>query len=404
MKYLSKPVAIFTIPALLVLGAIGFSFSANLNAQTAEPAGTYPADHIIRITALLEFDGKPVVVNELVTCLAEGAGGSTSGRQFLSFDIGRLRVAVETPDGGMISFSTRRSFCYAYGVTWGGNETEFTVPEGWTPVLTWYDKRDPREMSEGIQYISETALTAENGRLRIIEDFAITIPEHPFSEALLADAEAQAIDRDFMLGLSKEEWRAPREIGTMIEITEDMWRNPSLQYIRPSIHDNHDRDPLPLIDFLESLGEGEGVIALPYFTNDTDREPFLSDAIWSMIYAFHTGRSATKTDYLEFGIPKANAERFGLLVSERSAERYSNRTLALGGYNARIPWMCEGNIASPDFDNPGLVHMYFPRCTHPNNLNRLVWPDAGDVVNWNQNYGSLFFDYSNKSLWVYSWH
>lgn len=111
---MKKAIALPLVAALLIGGLLlaGYVQLTPATGQPApEPAGTYPADHIIRITAKLEFDGKPVVVDELVTCLAEGAGGSTSGRQFLSFQPNRIRVAVDTPDGGMIMFSTRRSFC-----------------------------------------------------------------------------------------------------------------------------------------------------------------------------------------------------------------------------------------------------------------------------------------------------
>jgi len=55
-------------------------------------------------------------------------------------------------------------------------------------------------MIEGIWCISETALNAQNIRLKIIENFAISIPEHPLSNALLAEAEAQAVERDYCLG------------------------------------------------------------------------------------------------------------------------------------------------------------------------------------------------------------
>ncbi len=407
MKLPSKPAMIFTLPALLVLAALGVSFITNSNAQTPEPAGTYPADHIIRITALLEFDGKPVVVDELITCLAEGAGGSTSGRQFLSFQPNRILVAVDTPDGGMIKLSTMRSFCYVYGSTWGGQTEERTVPENWTPPLTWYDNRNPREWDKGIMYISETALTAENGRLRIIEDFEITIPEHPFSDALLAEAEAQEEERDFWQGVPpnvSDIFLVNSRMGTMIEVPEDMWRNPDPRRLRDSIHASRDTDPQPLIDFLDSLGNGDKIIAVPFYVDPDggpDSATTISEEARRMIGAFEYGQRPSLGKFLERGIPKSNAERFGLLISENTATRYQNIPLDLNRLDTRIPWKCEGGVAMPDFDNPGLIYLFSQRCTHPNYFEQLVWPEYGEVENWRLFYGGLFFDQKTKTFWFY---
>jgi len=177
-----------------------------------EPAGTYPADHIIRITAKLEFDGKPVVVDELVTCLAEGAGGSTSGRQFLSFQPNRIRVAVDI------------------------------------------------------------------------------------------------------------------------------------------------------------LGRG---------------------------------RNPDRQTMVEQGIPKSDAERFGLLMSETAVGRYKRWPLDLNRSDEHIPWKCQDGFLVPDFDNPGIRYIYSVslNCIHPDISKGLIWPDKGIVPNWIRFYGELFFDFDTKTLW-----
>ncbi len=396
MKLLSKPLMIFTMPALLVLAALGVWFITSSNAQTP---GTYPADHIIRITALLEFDGKPVVVDELVTCLAEGAG--TPGNQFLSFQPNRLWVITETPDGGMISFLSTRSMCYVYGDIWGDDYPELSVPESWTPVLRWFDSRDPSEWNEGIMYVSETALTAENGRLKIIENFAITIPEHPFSNALLAKAEAQATVRNYETSMSNNGFLlVMKAIGTMVEIPEEMWRHPDPKYLRTSFHANQDTDPQPLIDFLNGLGEGEGIIALPYNEDAPDQDLYISLEALRMIDEFTAGRRAGLTNLVELGVPKQNAERFGLQISENTADRFRRRPLDLDFFDTRIPWKCDNSgTVTPDFDNPGLIYLYSERCTHPRNFEQLVWPGIGVISEWKLRYGNLFYDYNSHTLW-----
>ncbi len=393
MKY------IIIVPFLLLAGWLIFSNQASLQAMTDEPPGTYPADHIIRITALLEFDGKPVVVDELVTCLAEGAGGSTSGRQFLSFQPNRIRVAVDTPDGGMIMFSTRRSFCYVYAKTWGDYDEELTVPVGWTPVLRWFDNRDPREMNEGIMYVSETALNAENGRLKIIENFVIAIPEHPFSDALLAEAETQAIERDYCLG-QPEDCITLGPYPTMIAIPEDMWRNVDPKYLRDSIHANRDTDPQPLIDFLDGLGEGEGVLAIPNKSNTSDTSLIVPEEAARMIGGFTYGR---RRDGLitELGIPKSDADRFGLLMSETAVQRFVRRPMNLNRYDDAIPWKCEGGFLVPDFDNPGIRYGYrrSAGCLPAEVFKGLIWPERGTVEHWERFYGAYLFDFETKTLW-----
>ena len=395
-----------TLPlvAVALVGMLAFAAFMQLTPATgqavSEPAGTYPADHIIRITALLEFDGKPVVVDELITCLAEGAGGSTSGRQFLSFQPNRIRVAVDTPDGGMIMFSTRRSFCYVYAKTWGDYDEELTVPVGWTPVLTWLDNRDTRKVNEGIMYVSETALNAENGRLKIIENFEITIPEHPFSDELLAEAEAQAIEHDYCLG-QPDGCLYFGPYPSMIAIPEEMWRNPDPKFLRDSIHANRDTDPQPLIDYLNGLGEGEGVLAIQFNKFNTNPDLIVPEEALRMIGGFTYGRRDDSSLLYEWGIPKSNADRFGLLMSEMSAQRYVHRPLDLNYADDLIPWRCENGFFVPDFDNPGLLYMYGQSmgCHHPDINKGLMWPDKGIVEHYVTFYGELFFDFDTKTLW-----
>ena len=402
MKYFFIPVvALLGLLALFMLAPFGFTAAE----PAAEPPGTYPADHIIRITALLEFDGKPVVVDELVTCLAEGAGGSTSGRQFLSFRPNRILVAVDTPDGGMISFSVLRSLCYAHSSIWSDATDGLIVPKGWTPMLTWYDDRNPREWNEGIMYISETALTAENGRIRIIEDFEVSIPEYPITENLLAEAEVQAVERDFWQGVPpnvSDVFLVNSRMGTMIEVPESMWRNPDPKRLRDSIHANRDTDPQPLIDFLDSLGDGDAIIAVPYYVDPngtTDSETTLSEEARRMIGGFEYGQRPSLGDFLERGVPRSNAERFGLLISENKAALYENIPLELNRFDTRIPWRCQGGVAVPDFDNPGVIYLYSQRCNHPKNFERLIWPGYGEIPEWKPNFGVLFFDQNTKTFW-----
>lgn len=67
----------------------------------------------------------------------------------------RLQVAIETLDGGMITFSTTK-LCDLYENIWGDTDEGLTAPEGWTPFLMWLDNRRSNLVEEGIWYVSET--------------------------------------------------------------------------------------------------------------------------------------------------------------------------------------------------------------------------------------------------------
>jgi hypothetical protein len=209
--------------------------------------------------------------------------------------------------------------------------TNSPPPEGWTPVLQWYDRRDPRQAETGIIYLSETALEAENGRLRITEPFRITIPEFPTGETLIAEAARQTAERDYWLGQfpdigervkftsSKLEW--------MLQIPESEWRNPERATTSFDVgrgKNSPQPDPSALARYLDSVVGERGVVVLGYSDDLGSKDAAM------VIYGLRDGRLSGSNTIYERGIPKRNAPRFGMLISEKTVER-NRKKLAVSG-------------------------------------------------------------------------
>ena len=383
---------IFAVAAIVIAAAV-WLYQTQSNGDEAHKR--HPASHVIRIIAKLTFDGKPVEIDDLIDCKTTYTGTPTS-TPHMTFTADRFQIARETPDGGAIVFSVRRSFCFLYGDTWGSSLDEVTQPESWTPVIEWHDRHDPRQAETGIIYLSETALEAENGRLRVIEPFRIAIPEYPAGEALIAEAARQsdemADERDLWISVpfrsSRMEW--------MLRIPENEWRSPERAVLsfdvgraRRSAQPNFSA----LAAFLDGVEGESGVVVLGY------RDDLGSKDVASVIYGLRDGRLPDLNNIYEFGIPKRNAPRHGMLISDKATERERKNPLFPGFFDEYVPFTCIDGVMTPVPETPGLIYWFRDRCSHPNHLKGIYFfgkPVAGDIMRSND---KLVFDLETGDLW-----
>lgn len=371
-------------------------------AQAAEPS---PKAHIVRITAELTFDGKPVKIDDLIGCGIGYTGTPTSAPREV-FRTNREGVFAPVPGGGIIGFRVTREFCYLNGAEWGAPFGDKRAPDDWTPVIEWFDHSDLREATAGLKYMSETALTAANGRLRITEPFRVTIPQHPPSPELIAEALAQAETRNLWpneqvaedsLARTRYLVLAGRNMPWMFRVAESEWRNPERAIIAS---ETGTARTLPKPDFqalanwLDSY-QGSGFVALPY-----PGKSGLPDVERMLILLQH-GRRGELVDIYNLGIAKPNAPRFGLLLTERGTRAraaadpyYPNR------FDSYVPFACRDGVMTTAPETPGLIYWYRDPCAWPKHFKSLSFfgrPMHGDFFPTN---GRPVLDLDNGDLWL----
>lgn len=387
------------LAAFLLLGACGWP-----PPPPETPAGP-SADHVIRYTAKLTFDGELVEFDELVHCRSEYRGRLFAGVS-LKIDPVRRHVVRSVPGGGIIGFKPNREHCFQLGDAWGYGGTHTEPPEGWTPVVEWFDHRDIRKAERGIVYMSERALTAKNGRLRIVEPFRLTIPEHPPSEALLAEAARQAEERKFWLGGPRKpglenprqmrDWTYSwRRLPWMFRIPESLWRNPVDRLARArEVHQI--KRPVERIDalarYLEARRAGGGAIVLPYAHEIENRD------VSNTLALLRVGRSDTGIPWI-LGIPQSRAPRHGMTLTDRGFARLQKNPLWFDRFDEYIPLNCVDGVLTPDLANPGLIHWVRNKCTYPEfakGIDFFGLDVEGSLLPLN---GKLVFDRSTGDLW-----
>jgi hypothetical protein len=360
----------------------------------AEPK-RHPASHVIRVTAKLTFDGKPVEFDELIDCKTTYRGTPTSSPH-MTFTLDRRQIATETPDGGAIVIRVSRSFCFVYGDTWGDVFDEFTPPEGWTPVIEWYDRRDPRQAETGIIYLSETALEAGKGRLRIIEPFRIAIPEYPASPALIAEAARQAEQHKEEQELRFSYGYRAHGVEWMLRIPESAWRNPERAVLSFKVG-RQKSAPQPdfstLAAVLDSVEGERGVVNLGY------PDDLGSKDVSKILYGLLDGQDPSLVGIYEQGIPKRKMPRHGILISEKTAKRNQKNPFFPDRFDDYVPFTCIGGVMTPMPETPGLIYWFRDDCVLPDHhkgVNFLGKPFAGEFMPPN---GRLIFDLETRDLW-----
>ncbi len=388
----------------LILSALALAASCGRADPAPEEWKRHPASHVIRITAELTFDGAPVEIDELVDCRAYYRGALYK-TPHLTFSPSRVQVANETADGGMIVFRVSRSFCWAFAKTWVGFDEETNPPPGWTPALEWYDNRDPELAQMGLLYLSETALTAANGRLRIVEPFQLSIPEHPPSEVLIAEAERQETERDLWLGrdvTGSYRYLSSGLTPTMdsiLRIPESEWRNPELAKAgwHWSQQRNGRHDPEPDWQALARYLDGVTSDARYIYLGHIDGELFPDAA--EVLLRLLTGRRSDLNDIYQSGIPKPSAPRFGLLISEKRAGQWATDPFNPNYVDEQIPFTCIDGVMTADPAHPGLKYWFRERCSHHK---RFIGADFFGVRLTTERaplFASLIFDTQTRDLW-----
>ncbi|MEM9062294.1 MAG: hypothetical protein AAGD13_17685 [Pseudomonadota bacterium] len=335
----------------------------------AEEPKRHPLAHVMHITASLTFDGKPVRIDDLIDCYMGYTGTPTSNPREV-FKPNRHRITHEVPGGGMISFRVTRELCYVNGDQWGSGLPSYAAPAEWTPVLEWYDHRDVRKRTWGMWYMSEGALKNPDGRLKIVEPFVVSTPEHPATEDVLATAERQRVERNYFLDAEISSADASGYTNSpmvwMFRIPEREWRNPRAARpdykFKKDYKSKEEPDYTALERFLDGLS-GEGMIyAGSAFSNQTED-------VESLLAGLRRGRWLGLTRVFELGIPIQGADRSGLLLSPKvwKNERKINPFFPARA-DDHVSMKCSGDVHTAAFETPGIRYWYREKCTLPDRL------------------------------------
>ena len=302
----------------LLLGVVVLWSPIKARIVAAQEPERYPYEHVIRITAVLEYDGERIEVDSHYNCLSRYEGPATRAVT-LGFSKYPGLVAYDTPNDGALALMIPSRVCSAFPEIWAGVEYGTPIPDTWTPILVWLNSQDPENVTRNEYYASETALTNPNGRLRIIEGFQVSMPPQETPEqfdALLEVVEQNALTNGLWEGnppVVRTSLPGPiTPMPSYIRITREEWSQP------PSYRRAPDRaeDWEGLYKFLHSLPPGEGLMQLDELLN-IDR----NDAIMYSITDLLWGRRGSAELQLGSGIPQRNEERWGMWISQDFWER-----------------------------------------------------------------------------------
>lgn len=122
----------------------------------------------IAVEARLAFDGEIVEVDERLICEGDGRFNART-----AFNISRYRLVHELSTGGMLVVTMPPVVCLRMMRADFLGDVEDDVPEGWHPVIEWFNDRDIRQATKGVIYLSEHGM--EEGRLSILEPFSLDV-------------------------------------------------------------------------------------------------------------------------------------------------------------------------------------------------------------------------------------
>ena len=358
------------VPLVLLVTVLTFGpGGGNVGSAVTPVVKRHPLAHVVRITATLEFDGERVQIDGLIDCYAGYTGTPTSSPRMV-FKSRRSNVFSMLRGGGMIGFRVSREMCYLNGSEWGSALPEKRAPDEWTPVIEYFDHRDLRLAETGIIYLSETALTDPNGRLKIVEPFRVTIPEHPASPELIARADAEHTTNDLWPNaeLNKNSYvsiYAYRRLEWMLRFPEDRWRSPrdTERYRRFKVVRRRPHAPLGALATLLDEFDGTGLVTVPFPGNVEQRDAAL------VLSSLAPGPFPPATDVFELGVPKPSAPRFGMLISDRLASEWRDNALFTPArFDAFIPFTCVDGVMVPVPETPGLQYWFRERCSHPDHF------------------------------------
>lgn len=356
------------IASAIALGSFAWRH-ATPEPEVREPT-RHSLSHVVRVTATLSFDGHEVVLDDLIDCSALWREtGDHRGYRDPVLKPSRTWIATPLPQGGMIVWLATDLVCFLMGDTWGSSrQPEASVPPGWTPELHWYDHRDPQQAREGIIYVSETAITAPEGRLKILEPFRFTIPEHPASEPLIAEAARQTEERDFWLGrptssLEKSSFFSFGRVPWTLRIPEQEWRDPKRARIAGRVGGLRARH-LQIQDFdalartLDAL-EGTGL----EFLRVEDLPGGYDSEAWKVVRNLQDGRMR-QAQIGRFGIPRRGFPKEGTLFSAETMELYADNPFFPQRVDEYVPFACVDGVMTLMPETPGQIYWYKYDCSH----------------------------------------
>lgn len=374
-------------------GVIGV-WVALMDTDGIDATTRFKYEHLVRITAALEFDGELIEIDSLFDCRTKYEGPASRAVQ-LGFDLTPSPVAYETRNGGMILLRIPPTICGQDSATWAGYEKTPKFPEAWLPVIQWFDNRDLDQITKGESYWSEAALKNPNGRIKVIESFRLSIPET--SDALLEELAAQKIEH----GL----WRhdppilqvnGPQRMVAWpryIKVPREEWSQPPA-YLRAP---DRPADPEGLRDFLDALPRGEGLMYIGDSINyDTE------EAITFSINDLLTGRWGNAEAIYFHGIPQREEEHWGMYLNERSWKEAQIKKERLTYFDDWIPL---------DFDNGKLVlRVDTPGMGYRNKTESVEFTGGTRELNflgkpfvngpYTRKKSLLIFDLETRDLWV----
>ena len=236
-------------------------------------------------------------------------------------------------------------------------------------------------METGFVIVSETALNAENAKLRVVEPFTLTSEPYPTSEATLAEAEKQALERDMWLG---QKFRLTEKLHVFNHSTGSVARfdyseiPTSEEEYRSQFRHPHGLNPaeyselVRLREFLSAIRSGGEVTLLTDFKNDSGED--LRGAAGQITFQ----RRPDLNDTFDFGIPKSNVPGWGLLIAQAFADHAKQFTKFPNFHDERYPQKCEDGHLSIDLEKPGILfweHDY--GCRHRDTFKSFTLPGVG---------------------------
>lgn len=379
--------------AVILSVVVFFAWSASGDEIELGTETRYPYEHVMHVTAVLEFDGERIEVDDLIDCRSEYTGPASRAVQ-LPFEIMRSELAYETADGGVLKIDIPPNICGAYSEVWAGLDKGHQIPSSWIPIIGWFDRRNPKNANKGVRYWSETAFKNPVGRLEIIDGFKVEVPEQ--TNEIVEEAKQQALERDMWQGASVHTTSRNLGIKTLpwyIRIPREEWARPP-KYLRAP---GRPADPEGLREMLDALPPANALMFIGDAINWDEHE-----AVMFSINDLMTGRWGSVNAIGYHGIPQRSEPRWGMFLSERSWERAQTQEHRIPFYDDWIPLDYESGKLILRTDTPGLRYHYRGYGDWYRDTNRTVDFLGKPFVNgpYDTLKGSLVFDLESRDLWV----
>lgn len=391
---------------LLPLGISLAASTVDLSAQSAPER--FPYEHVLRVTAQLEFDEERIEVDDLIDCRSDYQGPATRAVQ-LPFDASRTQLPQPTGDGGVLIINVPSNVCAAYADIWADlPDKNIRFPDAWLPFMHSYDNRNLHEAVQGEYYWSEAALDDPDGRLKVTKGFRITYPEQ--NEAIVEEAARQAVDRDIWQGGKRGFGSAiylPR-LPVYYRIPREVWS----QTPNDRAYPDRPSDVAALRDYLDAIPSGTGMMFLgEQLSRDRDvgsdgtiwhgKSPNRNEILQFTIYDHLTGIVAIGTEGPQ-GVPQQNEPRWGMFVSDQGWDRVQSEKFIVGFKDDLVPFDDESGALVLRPDKRGLAFLFGGYGEWYRETERNVEFLGKPFVNgpYTLQKGSFLLDLDTRDLWV----